>query len=149
MISHREHRALIWIAERAIQIQLPSSFRWKFTPSGVEYVLIFPLKKSAQKIYLCDLCELERSPHNRESGRDNQMRAFIFLVIAMFVFGSAGNFCIAEVQENERSQKTGFFIDFMDYQEGSIESWLKAKGFEFKLGANNRRAPKTARGGAL
>lgn len=67
----------------------------------------------------------------------------------MFVFGSAGNFCIAEVQENERSQKTGFFIDFMDYQEGSIESWLKAKGFEFKLGANNRRAPKTARGGAL
>jgi hypothetical protein len=68
-----------------------------------------------------------------------------FLVIAMFVFGSNGDFCIADAQETKPSQndtppKVAFSIDFTDYREGSIESWLRAKGFEFKLGANNRRA---------
>ena len=35
-----------------------------------------------------------------------------------------------------------FAIDLTDYQGDSIESWLKTKGFEFKLGANDRRARK-------
>jgi endonuclease/exonuclease/phosphatase (EEP) superfamily protein YafD len=42
-ISHREHRvhrALIWIAERAIQIQRPYSFRRKFTPLGDEVRMV-------------------------------------------------------------------------------------------------------------
>ena len=34
--DHKEHRALVWIAESAIQIKLLSSYRWRFTPSGVE-----------------------------------------------------------------------------------------------------------------
>ena len=36
--EHRGHRVLIWIAEGAIQIKLPSSYRWKFAPSGAEYL---------------------------------------------------------------------------------------------------------------
>jgi len=36
--GHREHRVLIWIAEGAIQIKLPSSYRWKFAPAGTEYL---------------------------------------------------------------------------------------------------------------
>jgi len=30
IISHRGHRVLTWIAEGAIQIKFPSSYRWKF-----------------------------------------------------------------------------------------------------------------------
>ena len=38
-ISHREHKGvLIWIAEGAIQIKLLSSYRWKFAPTGAEYL---------------------------------------------------------------------------------------------------------------
>jgi len=35
--GHKEHRDLIWIALSAIQIKLLSSYRWKFTPLGVEH----------------------------------------------------------------------------------------------------------------
>jgi hypothetical protein len=73
------------------------------------------------------------------------MRVLIVLVLALSVFGSAGDFCPVGAQEikptgNDTSPQVAFLIDFTDYREGSIESWLKAKGFEFKLGANNRRA---------
>jgi len=40
-ISHRGRRGrrvLIWIAEWAIQIKHPSSYRWKFSPTGAEYL---------------------------------------------------------------------------------------------------------------
>jgi hypothetical protein len=36
-------------------------------------------------------------------------------------------------------QKVNFMIDFTDYEEGSVESWLKGKGFEFKRDAQNRK----------
>ena len=36
-------------------------------------------------------------------------------------------------------QKVTFMIDFTDYEEGSVESWLRGKGFEFKRDAQNRK----------
>lgn len=73
------------------------------------------------------------------------MRVYTILPLLVLIFIFTADFCIAEAQEQEhpksnKFQKTALFIDFTDYQEGSIESWLKAKGFEFKLGANSRRA---------
>jgi len=38
IISRRVLRVLIWIAEGAIQIKLPSSYRWKLAPLGAEYL---------------------------------------------------------------------------------------------------------------
>lgn len=56
-----------------------------------------------------------------------------------------GNFNTVGAQEKAQEtsvnlQNSSVIFDFTDYQEGTIESWLKEKGFEFKLGANNRRA---------
>ena len=42
-------------------------------------------------------------------------------------------------QENERSQKRNYLIDFSDYEEGSIDEWLKNKGFEFEQAARDRK----------
>lgn len=36
-------------------------------------------------------------------------------------------------------QKIIFMIGFTDYEEGSVESWLKGKVFEFKRDAKNRK----------
>jgi len=71
--DHKEHRALIWIAERAIQIKLLTSYRWKFTPPGVEgwsdfgdLSRILRDQKIISKKWLCVLCELERFKSGRE-----------------------------------------------------------------------------------
>ncbi len=42
-------------------------------------------------------------------------------------------------QENDTFQKSTFLIDFSDYEEGSIEEWLKKKGFELKEAAKDRQ----------
>ena len=42
-------------------------------------------------------------------------------------------------QVSEQSQKRNYLIDFSDYQEGSIEEWLKDKGFEFEQAARDRK----------
>ena len=42
-------------------------------------------------------------------------------------------------QVSEQSQKRNYLIDFSDYQEGSIEEWLKDKGFKFEQAARNRK----------
>ncbi len=36
-------------------------------------------------------------------------------------------------------QKVNVFIDFSDYESGSVEQWLREKGFEFKKDARNRK----------
>jgi hypothetical protein len=41
--------------------------------------------------------------------------------------------------ENDTSQKNTFLIDFSDYEKGSIEEWLKKKGFKLKKAAKNRK----------
>ena len=35
-------------------------------------------------------------------------------------------------------QKVNFLIDFTDYEDGSVETWLKSKGFKFERDARNR-----------
>ena len=41
-------------------------------------------------------------------------------------------------QDNDGVRKTNFLINFSDYLEGSIDDWLKSKGFRFYRGAKNR-----------
>jgi hypothetical protein len=36
-------------------------------------------------------------------------------------------------------QKINYFIDFTNYTEGSVESWLREKGFEFERDARDRK----------
>ena len=42
-------------------------------------------------------------------------------------------------------QKVNFMIDFTDYQDGSVEEWLQAKGFQFERDArgDNQRLLKS------
>jgi hypothetical protein len=42
-------------------------------------------------------------------------------------------------EENEQFQRGNYLIDFSDYEEGSIDEWLKNKGFEFEQAAKNRQ----------
>ncbi len=46
---------------------------------------------------------------------------------------------LSSKSENGTSQKDTFLIDFSDYEEGSIEEWLKKKGFELKEAAKDRK----------
>ena len=41
-------------------------------------------------------------------------------------------------EEADTFRKVNFAIDFTDYEEGSVESWLEAKGFKFRRGARDR-----------
>jgi len=41
--------------------------------------------------------------------------------------------------EKDTFQKVNFMIDFTDYEDGSVETWLKEKGFQFKRDAKNRK----------
>lgn len=40
---------------------------------------------------------------------------------------------------NEDVQKANFLVDFSDYSGGSVDEWLKSKGFHFYQGAKNRK----------
>ena len=42
-------------------------------------------------------------------------------------------------EENEQFQRGNYLIDFSDYKEGSIDQWLKNKGFKFEQAADDRR----------
>ena len=42
-------------------------------------------------------------------------------------------------QADNGFDKVVFLLDFADYREGSVEAWLKAKGFVFERDADNRR----------
>ena len=41
-------------------------------------------------------------------------------------------------EENEQAQRRNYLIDFSDYEEGSIDEWLKNKGFKFEQAADDR-----------
>jgi hypothetical protein len=41
--------------------------------------------------------------------------------------------------QSDPFRKVNFLIDFSDYESGSVEQWLKGKGFEFKRDARNRK----------
>ena len=42
-------------------------------------------------------------------------------------------------QDTDTSEKNNYLIDFSDYEEGSIDEWLRKKGFKFEKAAKNRR----------
>jgi hypothetical protein len=46
---------------------------------------------------------------------------------------------IIDKQESGPFKKNNYLIDFSDYREGSIEEWLKDKGFEFEQAAKDRK----------
>ena len=41
--------------------------------------------------------------------------------------------------EKDSFQKVNFMIDFTDYEDGSVEKWLEAKGFQFERDARDRK----------
>ena len=62
---------------------------------------------------------------------------FISLLVLMLVFGSTV-YSSAQA-EKDTFQKVNFFIDFSDYSEGSVDKWLREKGFEFRRDARDRK----------
>jgi hypothetical protein len=44
-----------------------------------------------------------------------------------------------KTREKDTFQKVNFMIDFTDYEDGSVETWLKEKGFQFERDAKNRK----------
>lgn len=44
-----------------------------------------------------------------------------------------------EKRQDDTFQKVTFLLDFSDYKTGSVERWLRAKGFQFEKDANDRR----------
>ena len=72
------------------------------------------------------------------------IRSTVILVISLLTMITS----IPPANSQEGSDKTGgkdafqkvnFMIDFTDYEEGSVESWLEEKGFEFRRDAQNRK----------
>ncbi len=72
----------------------------------------------------------------------NLVKATVFFTLVFSL--SNGYFSFAEEgrpksQENATFQKVNFFIDFSDYEGGSVEQWLQSKGFVFEGGAKDRK----------
>lgn len=75
---------------------------------------------------------------------DNMIRLIACLLIfLLFMISSVDSAFSEEVDDKARKedtfQKVNFMIDFTDYEKGSVDSWLKGKGFEFKIDAQNRK----------
>ncbi|UCF90077.1 MAG: DUF3047 domain-containing protein [Desulfobacterales bacterium] len=71
-------------------------------------------------------------------------RLTLLAIAAMFVitWGTNSLFSTgpyAQSQPADAFQKVNFFIDFSDYDEDSVETWLSAKGFKFERDAQNRK----------
>jgi hypothetical protein len=60
----------------------------------------------------------------------------ILLVVLSSIGFSAHS---AATTQADTSQKVNVLIDFSDYELGSVEQWLREKGFEFKRDAKNRK----------
>jgi hypothetical protein len=67
----------------------------------------------------------------------NRKYVFIFLLTLALAFGSIGH--SSGQAEKDTFQKVNFLIDFSDYSEGSVEEWLREKGFEFRRDARDRK----------
>ena len=62
------------------------------------------------------------------------------LSISLFVLSSIGfSARSAAATQADTFQKVNVLIDFSDYESGSVEQWLREKGFEFKRDARNRK----------
>lgn len=62
------------------------------------------------------------------------------LSISLLVLSSIGfSAHSAAKKQADTFQKVNVLIDFSDYESGSVEQWLREKGFEFKRDAKNRK----------
>ncbi len=62
------------------------------------------------------------------------------LSISLFALSSIGfSGHSATKKQADTFQKVNVLIDFSDYESGSVEQWLREKGFEFKRDARNRK----------
>jgi hypothetical protein len=62
------------------------------------------------------------------------------ILIFLFSFTALGfSQSNSQKQEDDTFQKVNYFIDFMDYESGSVEKWLREKGFEFRRDARDRK----------
>ena len=60
--------------------------------------------------------------------------------ISLLVLSSIGfSAHSAATTQADTFQKVNVLIDFSDYESGSVEQWLREKGFEFKRDARNRK----------
>ena len=65
---------------------------------------------------------------------------FSILTFMPFVANKAG-FCGSGGDQTmpDQFQKVNYFIDFSDYESGSVENWLREKGFKFERDARDRK----------
>jgi len=64
------------------------------------------------------------------------------LLLATIIFSLSkpdGHTKAADSTSADTFQKTNFFIDFSDYTEGSVDEWLREKGFAFERDARDRK----------
>ena len=62
------------------------------------------------------------------------------LTLIMFLFCSGGPFpVVPDARAEDSFQKVNRFIDFSDYEHGSVEDWLRDKGFKFERDARDRK----------
>ncbi len=67
------------------------------------------------------------------------MKCVAVLAIAMLLAGNSLVFAAESGSQGEDGfEKTTYLVDFSDYSEGSVESWLQIKGFKFERDAQNR-----------
>jgi len=67
------------------------------------------------------------------------MKCVAVLAIAMLLAGNSLVFAAESgSQGDDGFDKTTYLLDFSDYSEGSVESWLQTKGFKFERDAQNR-----------
>jgi len=67
------------------------------------------------------------------------MKRVAVLAIAMLLAGNSLVFAAESgSQGDDGFDKTTYLLDFSDYSEGSVESWLQIKGFKFERDAKNR-----------
>ena len=61
------------------------------------------------------------------------------LTIILNVHSSYSEGDAVKTGRKDSSQKINFMIDFTDYEDGSVEKWLEAKGFNFERDARDRK----------
>jgi len=66
-----------------------------------------------------------------------------FLIFLLTIFSTpSASFSQADDDEaggQDTFQKVNFMIDFTDYEDGPVEKWLEAKGFQFERDARDRK----------
>ena len=71
--------------------------------------------------------------------KSRQLQGVLRIIVVCTVIFISAQIAFANDTADLAFQKVNFLINFSDYHEGSIDEWLKKKGFKFERGARNRR----------